>query len=493
MANVRQQDTGSSAIISRTAEIEREKAARAAQIAAEQARKKEAQAEAERKAAKAKADAAAAEAARRKAEANAKQKQAEQTAKIDQKKVASSPAKTSTATKTSTAAKTTTKTTTDNKKVVEKKDGKGTGTPASETTVDLAETLADTIPDGGNYSYTPFTPIEAVLPKLSDYSAEALAKLYGIDYNQENIYNTLMKGVDTAYKTKYTDQGVAENKYYDNMAAAQSTLADQRRLEQSQAIMAGTNKGMQAAQALSAMLGVSQQAAAEATQLAVDRQKLSDAYGADQAKARADALNTYNAIGADFLEGGKSLYSSDVSRYVGQLDSRASTETANASLAAQAMAGKSAWDTELANSLSGVYGQYMNNASNESIANTNAAANKYIAEQNYDATKYATDNQQAYTGYTNPAATQTASTNLDAGAFVGSMSRGEFDYTSGTNYLDGMLAAGKVDAATKNALQTWLESKYGTKPKTTPNLTVPSNGGIPGIGFNPTGEYNPLK
>ena len=458
-------------IVSHTAQIEKDKAAARARAEAARAR---AEAEAERKR-QAQADIEAK--ARAEAEAAAAAQKAEEDrllAEAKKNKVANAkPAVKTTATTAKAPAK---------KGDGKKGDGKGTGSAASDVTVDLSETLADVIPNGGNYSYTPFTPIEAILPSLQNYDAATLAKLYGIDYNQENIYNTLMKGVDTAYKTKYTDQGVAENKYYANMATAQSALAEQNALTQSQAIMAGTNKGMQAAQALSSMLGVSQQAAAEATQLAVDRQKLSDAYSADQAKARADALNTYNAIGADFLEGGKSLYSSDVSKYVGQLDSRASTETNNATLAAQAMAGKSSWDNGLANILGSTYGQYMNNTSNENIADTN-----------YAATKYATDNQQAYTGYTAPATTQTAPTAFDKNAFVSSVSMGEsnggMSYDQATKQLAGLVATGAVDASTQRALSTWLETYYAPKPKATPK---PTNTGTIPEGINAADTLNPL-
>lgn len=293
----------------------------------------------------------------------------------------------------------------------------GVNSTGTEVIDNLTQLISAAMPTGGQYDYDPVQQMQAVDPRLM--SSAELAKLYGLDYNLGNMEATLLDALNAGYDARYAQQDVVEDKYYDNAATAQSTLMDALRQQQSQAVLAGTSKGMQAAQALSAMLGTSQQFAGQATQLAQDRQLMAKEFAADRAKTGVDALNMYNTMGQQLADVSKNVYSSDISKYVGQLDYNASAVTANAQLGSQAMAAKSQWETNYANSIANAYRSYydgqitleqakmqadaavksaqvygldasrVNAEANKQIANINAGASNYNADRNFAATTQA--------------------------------------------------------------------------------------------------------
>ena len=86
---------------------------------------------------------------------------------------------------------------------------------------------------------------------------------YGIDYSpeqREEIANIFRAEADAAYNT-------ARNDYAKAMAAEQNTLRDTIRRSQAQSVATGASRGLQAANELSAMLGLQEQAAQGAAQM----------------------------------------------------------------------------------------------------------------------------------------------------------------------------------------------------------------------------------
>ena len=86
---------------------------------------------------------------------------------------------------------------------------------------------------------------------------------YGIDYSpeqREEIANIFRAEADAAYNT-------ARNDYARTMAAEQNTLRDTIRRSQAQSVATGASRGLQAANELSAMLGLQEQAAQGAAQM----------------------------------------------------------------------------------------------------------------------------------------------------------------------------------------------------------------------------------
>ena len=100
------------------------------------------------------------------------------------------------------------------------------------------------------------------------------------------------------------------------MLLLQSTLAESLAQQQSQAIQTGTNRGMQAANALSSVLGVSQQFAGGAGQLAQQRAQLGKDYAQQQAQAGVNAMNQSTDVAKYLADISKNIYSTEGASYV---------------------------------------------------------------------------------------------------------------------------------------------------------------------------------
>jgi hypothetical protein len=284
--------------------------------------------------------------------------------------------------------------------------------------------VSDANKSAGTFNYNTIAPMKQTAPTLLD--ADTLAKMYGLDYNYNNIYNMMMDNVDKGYESRYADQATAENNYYDDAAAAQNTLLDTLSQQQSQAIATGASRGAQAANALSAVLGLSQNFASGATQLADARAQLSKQKAADVSQAGVNAFNTYNTMGQQLADISKNVYSSDTSRYVGGLDYNAAAASSNAQMAAQKMASQAQYQSSYNNNLADILNQYMSgritleqaqiaanaqvqsarqygaeaaiasSGSNERAAAIAAGATRYAADMNRDASNIAaTANKEA--------------------------------------------------------------------------------------------------
>lgn len=113
--------------------------------------------------------------------------------------------------------------------------------------------------------------------KLSD-----TLKRQGLDYSAEDVQK-MGDVFNSAYQQQATDAyKKAQNDYYNNMRSAQNTLADTMRRNNAQAVATGASRGLNAANELSAMLGLTQEAAAGSKQLGSD-------YGAQLSDARVKA------------------------------------------------------------------------------------------------------------------------------------------------------------------------------------------------------------
>lgn len=226
-------------------------------------------------------------------------------------------------------------------------------------------------------------------------SAKELADLYGLTYDKDAIASIFNSAVEKEYDTRYAQQGISENNYYDQMASLQNTALDSIRQQQSQAIQTGANKGMQAANQLSAILGISQQAGENATQLAQSRGLLAKEHGAAQAKAAQDAMSYYDQMGLSLGEIAKQLYSYDVQQQAAQLGYNQGINTDYAGVMAQYLAAQSAIGQALGQGASSILGTYTSTLGNLESSRLQAAAQEAVARMNAEATKYAAAQQAA--------------------------------------------------------------------------------------------------
>lgn len=481
-----------SVVVNRTAEIERQKAeaaqakARADAIAkAEAERKRQAQADLNKKPTSTK------EAEQRNALASASTKQTQTNAKIDTKKSTTTAAKTTTTAKANTS---TAKKDTNTKKDTGSKTGSGKTVPDAiagfeESIQDILDLTSDA------YGYTPIETIQAVYPTLR--SAQELAALYGLDYNLDNIYNTLMKSVDEGYKVRYADQDIAEDKYYDNTATAQGTLMSTLDNQKSQAIMSGVNKGMQAAQALSTMLGISQQFAGGASQLAADRGKLSKEYSASKAQTGVNALTQYNTMGQQLADISKSIYSSDATSYAAQLGYNADANTANATMEAAQSNAQSNLASNLSAGLAQIWNGYQNGQYSLAEAQINADAMiKAYKSSGADAAAI-NANASSAANTASIAANNTANQQNTANKLIENVASGVYSADDGIRMLEGYFTNGGVSSDIYNSTKSYLDKlrkpavTVPTTPTTTPSTSGTTTPSVPGVGFNWTGNLNP--
>lgn len=216
-------------------------------------------------------------------------------------------------------------------------------------------------------------------------SADSLNKQLGTDftYDRDEIYNIYRDATQAAYSTELAAQQDATRNYYSNMAKAQDTAIDTMRQQYGTAIASGASKGMQAANALSAILGTTQQTAQQATQLAVDRQALGQQYGA-QVKADAKNALSYANDMANTIAGlSHQFYNDDIQRKTAELSYNQGINTDNAGYQANKYTADSNLAGNIVNAGAGVY----NN-------NQSAIASIKAAIEQANATKYAADKGQ---------------------------------------------------------------------------------------------------
>lgn len=114
---------------------------------------------------------------------------------------------------------------------------------------------------------------------------------YGIDFSQaeqDRIANIFKDSATAAY-------GAAQNQYSQDIANQQATLSDTIRRSQAEAVATGASRGLQAANELSSILGLQQEAAKGATQIQGD---YAQQLAAAQQQA-AELQNQRNQVGAE--------------------------------------------------------------------------------------------------------------------------------------------------------------------------------------------------
>lgn len=226
------------------------------------------------------------------------------------------------------------------------------------------------------------------------YGADALANMLGVQFTYdrdeiEKIYQDATKAAMNAEQ-----QSGAEKSYYKHMADAQNTALDTVRQQYGQAVAAGANRGMQAANMLSTILGTTQAANEEATQLAVDKQTLANKYAQQLKQDTADALQYSNEMGNTIGSMAHQLYNDQIQQLTAQLAYNQGINTDAAGYAANKYTANA---NLAANNASAGAGVYNNNQS--AIAQLQAAIESANA-QRYAADKGQYQNLEYSGGYT---------------------------------------------------------------------------------------------
>ena len=200
--------------------------------------------------------------------------------------------------------------------------------------------------------------------------------------------DTIQKIYNDATKAGYDveQQSGANAKYYKLLADAQNTALDTIRQQYGSAVASGANKGMQAANMLSAVLGTTQEANENAYQLAVDKQTRANTYAQQLAQDAKDALSYSNDTASSIASLSRQLYNDDIQRQTAELSYNQGINTDYAGV----MANKYTQDANVLNNLRTAQAGIINNntSSIAQIQSAIAAANaqKYAADQSKNST-----------------------------------------------------------------------------------------------------------
>lgn len=146
-----------------------------------------------------------------------------------------------------------------------------------------------------------------------------LSKTLGVNftYDRDEIEKIYQDATLAALRMEQNSG--AERQYYNNLANAQNTAMDTIRQQYGTALAAGANKGMQAANMLSAILGTTQTANEEATNLAVARQELTNKYAQQMRQDSIDALQYSNDVANTIGSLSHQLYNDEIQQKTAEL------------------------------------------------------------------------------------------------------------------------------------------------------------------------------
>ena len=281
-----------------------------------------------------------------------------------------------------------------------------------------------------------------------------LGDVYGLTYDYDKILGLLNKATTDAYAARETEAKQTENTFYRNMVDTQSATLDTLRQTQAAAVATGASKGIAAAQELSAILGMQEEAGVGATDLANARLNLSEKKQAEMSGNASSALDTSNAIKQAIANMDLTKYGYDVQKLMGDLDYLASLHNSD-------------------KTLEGV---------------------KYNADKNLQGTQYATDNQPKYNssggnswsgGYANNAPTEDKAPTAPTEDKAPTAPSGNAP-TPTTSETGGRLSAQNIDAAIKNGggVATLTGTPYMVKADGNGTYTISDGSGNEGASMS---------
>lgn len=288
--------------------------------------------------------------------------------------------------------------------------------------------------------------IDTIDPTMLDVNA--MSEMLGMDftYDRAAIEEILQGAVDAQYDLRQTEQGIAERKYNQNMAVAQNTALDTIRQQQGQAVAQGASAGARAANELSAVLGISQQAAEEATQLAMDRQLMAKEEGVARAQATSQALQQSNEAYLNYGALARQHYNDQIQQLAAELAYNQAINTDYAGYEANRYSADQNLLASIQQSGSNVYGNNQSSLAAIQQAIEQAQAQRYAADQQLEAQRIAANaNIEAARIAAAQAAAQAASWGRTSG---GSGSSGGGGSTSG-----GSGSGGKKNETINNGLK----------------------------------------
>ena len=163
-----------------------------------------------------------------------------------------------------------------------------------------------------------------------DLGGVGLGDLFELDYDRNEIEKIFNQGTDAAYALKQKENQIAQNQYANNQFANQQSAVEALRQQRNSQIASGMARGLNAAQEQGTILGIQQEGAAGALELANERQVMADEIAAAYAQNVIDAMKESNAVKQAMANVSSALYEADMLGYTGELSAAAQMD-ANAS------------------------------------------------------------------------------------------------------------------------------------------------------------------
>lgn len=230
-----------------------------------------------------------------------------------------------------------------------------------------------------NPGYTAPDRIDVIDPKirtLEQYLSEVGAE--GYQYNYEDILNLLNASTEAAQAAQQEKLRQADTAYKQAVAENQDSALDTIRQQYAQGIQNGINKGMAAANQLSAILATSKENAKTAQENAEARVNAANEYYADLAKNGVTALDKSNAAMEALMGNIRQLYNDEIQQRTSELEYNASIEETLANYLVNKYAADLGYANNVNTQAAGIY-----NNNQTSLASLINAAIGAEAQDNY--------------------------------------------------------------------------------------------------------------
>lgn len=254
----------------------------------------------------------------------------------------------------------------------------------------LSSILAEIKNTIGTAKDTYVRPEYTDVTKAGINSVSDLEALLGVKFTYdrdeiEKIYADATKG---AYQSNMSSQTAAESSYYRALAAAQDTGLDTIRQQNASAIASGANRGIQAANQLSTILGNSQLAAEQASKFTTDRQTIGSNYAAQLKEDAKNALAYSNEIANQIGGLSHQLYNDQIQSKTAELAYNQGINTDYAGYQANKYTSDSNLFSNIVNSGAGVYNNNQSSIAQIESALAAAEAQKYAAANSKSTVNY---------------------------------------------------------------------------------------------------------
>lgn len=156
-----------------------------------------------------------------------------------------------------------------------------------------------------------------------DLHGIGLGDLYGLDYDRDKIESIFNNATDKKYEVMKRENEIAQNQYANNQFANQQSAIESLRAQRNEQIASGMARGLNAAQEQGTILGVQQESAAGALELANKQQLAADQIAAEYAENVIKALQEANSVKQAMANVSSALYEADMMGYTGELNAAA--------------------------------------------------------------------------------------------------------------------------------------------------------------------------